>query len=75
LTRPKPGAWDGPDIRPELTAATPVVMPAFALTHMPAAAHHDLYYETLVPLIAADGAIIPSAAGALPPDVIPAGRP
>lgn len=61
--------------RPWGTSSTPTEMPLAAITHRPAAAHSELYYEALQPVITADGAIIPTQSGMDPPNVIPAGRP
>lgn len=60
---------------PHGTGATPMLMPLAAVRAHPAAAHSDVYFEELQPVIAADGAIIPARTGGSMADVIPAGRP
>ena len=61
---------------PAGTSATPMVMPLHQLTYTPNEGYPwgTAVYEDIVPMWAADGALIPSTTPARPPAVIPAGR-
>ena len=59
------------DYHPYGTADTPMVMPLGVINYV---SDDAMYYTQVMPLIAADGAIIPSHHGVVPPNVIPAGQ-